>query len=399
MNLSAMKKMADFDAAGKRVLMRVDADVPVKNGEVQDDRLIRRILPTVEQLLSKDARVILMGDMGLPGGRVVPHLSLEPFARRLAELLPSGEVFLTDACVGDGAKRVALDLRDGEVAVLENLGFHVGEESNDEKFARELASFAEIYVNEAPRSVNRNVASVVSTPKYVAKRGMGLLLEKELDALSHFIGKIERPFVAVVGGADFSSKIPLLHLFVERADTLIIGGAVANTFLAARGASVGKSTVDESRFPLARDLMAKAASGTVRLMLPTDVVVGEDPNEESLGEATCDAVPNRLSVMDIGSQTRAAYKEAISRAAAVFWNGPMGVYSNDAFFSGTLTVARAIAGSSAFSAAGGDDTASAVMKSGLEKGFNHVSKGGAASLELLEGKVPAGIGALETTTS
>jgi phosphoglycerate kinase len=398
MNLSAMKKIGDFDAAGKRVLMRIDADVPVKNGEIQNDKLIRRILPTVEYLLSKDARVLLMGHMGAPGGRVVPHLSMEPFAKRLAELLPSGEVFLTDACVGDGAKRVALDLRDGEVAVLENLAFHVGEESNDEKFARELASFGEIYINESPKTLNRNAASTASAPKYVAKRGMGFLLDAELAALSHFLGKVERPFVAVLGGADLSSKISLLQYFMEKADTIVIGGAPSNTFLAARGASLGKSAVEESRFPLARDLIAKAASAGIRLLLPTDVVLGDDSNGEAMGESSWDAVPSGLMVQDIGSQTRAAFKEAISRAATVFWNGPMGNYQNDAFFAGTLATARAIAGSSAFSVAGGDDTAEAVLKTGLEKGFDQVSNGGVASLELLEGKVLPGIGALETST-
>lgn len=369
----------------------------MENGQIANDRLIRTVLPTIEHLLSKNARVILMGHLGNPCGKVVSGLSMEPLAHRLAALLPGGEVFLTDSCVGDGAKRVALDLRDGEVAVLENLAFHVGEGANDERLARELASFAEIYVNESPRTLHLNVASVVSTPRFVAKRACGLVLEKELNALAGLTGKLERPFVAVIGGTDFSSKLPLLMHFLERADTVIVGGAMANTLLSAQGKKLGTSHVEESRFPQARDVLAKAKSNSVRLLLPVDFVIAKSADDEPLGEVSDADVPNDAAVFDIGPKTRAVFKDAISRAAAIFWNGPMGIFESEHFSAGTLSVARAVAGSSAFSMVGGEDSAEAVYRTGLEKGFNHVSSGGRSSLEFLEGKVLPGIGALEST--
>ncbi len=397
MNLHAIKRINDLELAGKRVLVRADLDVPLENGRVQDDRLIRAMLPTVELLLSKDARVLLMGHLGNPGGKVVPTLSLEPVAQRLAELLPGGEVVLTDSCVGDGAKRVALDLRDGEVGMLENLSFHIGELSNDEKLARELAGFADIYINESPRTLNLGVASTVSVPRHVPKRAAGLMLEKELTALASITGKIDRPFVAVVGGVDFSGKLPLLMHFLERADTVIVGGAMANTFLASMGKKLGLSKVEEARFPLARDIMAKAKAGEVRLLLPTDFVIAKSAEDAPLGEVAADQVPPGAAALDIGPKTRAAFKDAISRAATIFWNGPLGLFESEHFSAGTLSVARAVAGSSAYSMVGGEDSAKAVYKTGLEKGFNHVSSGGRSSLEYLEGKVLPGIGALEST--
>lgn len=395
MNLKSIKRITDFDAAGRRVLIRVDLDVPLENGEVSDDSLIRAVLPTVEHLLSRDARVLLMGHLGNPKGKMTPSLSMEPVARRLAELLPGGEVFLTDSCVGDGAKRVALDLRDAEVGVLENLSFHCGEASDDEKLARELASFADIYINESPRTLNLNIASVASVPRYVSKRACGFMVEKELEALSRITGKVERPFVAVLGGSGFSSKLPLLQYFLEHADTVIVGGAAAHTFVAAQGCSLGTSTVEESRFASARDLAAKAKSCGGRLVLPIDFVVAKSSADEDFDEAPAEAVPRDAAVFDIGSNTRSLFKDAISRAATIFWNGPMGFFENERFSAGTVSVARSIAGSSAFSMVGGDNSAFAVVKSGLEKGFNHVSSGGRSSLEFLEGKVLPGIGALE----
>ena len=397
MNLQAIKRLSDLDVAGKRVLVRVDVDVSLDGGAITDDRRIREVLPTIEYLTQRDARVLLMGHLGNPGGRVVPELSMESVARRLAELLPGGEVFLTDACVGDGAKRVALDLRDGETAVLENLAFHSGEAAGDEKLARELASFADIYVNESPRTLHQQSASVFVVPRFVSQRACGLIVEKELTGLVHFSQKVERPFVAVIGGSDFSSKLPLLQVMLERADTVIVGGVPANTFTAAQGLSLGTSVIERSRLPLARDLAAKAKASGVKLLLPTDFVVGEVGAGEAQKEVAASEVPSDVAVLDIGSKSRAAFKDAISRAAAVFWNGPLGAFEREPFSSGTLFTARAIAGSSAYSMVGGEDSAAAVLKFGLEKGFNHVSSGGRASLEFLEGKVLPGVGALEST--
>jgi phosphoglycerate kinase len=282
--------------------------------------------------------------------------------------------------------------------VLENLGFHVGESANDEKLARELASFADVYINESPRTLHLITASVVSVPRFVAKRGCGLVLEKELSALAGITGKIERPFVAVIGGTHFSSKLPLLTHFLERADTVMVGGAMANTLVASQGKKLGTSKVEEARFPLARDLLAKAKANGIRLLLPVDFVIAEGPNEAPIGEVSAEDVPADAAALDIGPKTRAAFKDAISRAATIFWNGPMGIFESEHFSAGTLSVARAVAGSSAFSMVGGEDSAEAVYRTGLEKGFNHVSSGGRASLEFLEGKVLPGIGALESTS-
>ena len=395
MNPTAIAKIDDIDVAGKRVLVRVDLDVPMKNGEIVDDTKIRNILPTVEHLQSRDARVILMSHLGTPEGKVVPHLSLEKVACRLAELLPNGEVLLTDACIGDGARRVSLDLRDGEVAVLENLQFHVGETLNDEKFARQLAALGDVYINEAFSILHLKHSSIAGVPRYMQKRAKGLLLADELNAFSQLMGKVERPFVAILGGETVLLKINLLQKLFERADVVILGGHMAVTFMAAKRMSMGQTLFDSNMLPLARDLMAKASAQQVRILLPNDVIVADD-----LESSTCQVVPtDRIDtgkhVVDIGPRSRTIFKEAISRAETIFWDGVMGEMTQDAFSEGTLAVARAIAGSPAFSVLGGADTFFAVKKFGLEKGFNHVSRGGEASLDLLAGRQLLGLKALE----
>lgn len=395
MNPAAIAKIDDFDVAGKRVLVRVDLDVPMKNGEILDDTKIRNILPTVEHLQTRDARVILMSHLGNPKGKVISNLSLEKVACRLAELLPNGEVLLTDACIGDGAKRVALDLRDAEVAVLENLQFHVGETKNDEKFARQLAALGEVYINEAFSILHLKHASIAGVPRYMQKRAQGLCLSDELRAFSQLMGKIERPYVAILGGETTLLKINLLKKLFDRADIIILGGHMAVTFMAAKRMSMGQTPVDPNMLPLARDLMAKAPSQQVRIILPEDIVVSSDTEGTSSNVVPVDRVDSGKWVVDIGTRSRTAFKDAISRAETILWDGTMGVAPHDASFEGTLAVARSIAGSPALSILGGEDTFFAVKKFGLEKGFNHVSRGGEASLDLLAGKQLLGLKALE----
>ncbi len=389
--------MTAMDVAGKRVLVRADLDVPVKDKQVYNDQLIRLLLPTIEYLIANEARVIIMGHLGNPKGKTVPALSMEPVAARLAELVPAGEVLLTDSCIGDGAKRVVLDLRNSEIAVLENLSFHSGESSNDERFARELAALGEIYINESVKTLNQNIASVVSVPRYTAKRACGMLLEKELTALTHMAGKVEKPMVAVIGGGDFSKKLPLIQHYLDKADTILVAGVPANTFLASQGYSLGKSKVEENRFPLARDLISRAKNIGVKLVFPIDFSVGADDAASSESIVNLNDVPSDAHVFDIGPKTKNLFKDIVSKAATVLWNGPMGLFERETFSSGTLSMARFVAGSAAFSVVVGKASSEAVYKFGLEKGFNHVSSGGDASLDLLEGKVPSGIGALEYT--
>ena len=395
MNPAAFTEIADIDVAGKKVLVRVDFDVPMKNGQILDDTKIRSALTTVSYLQEKDARIILMSHLGAPEGKVVNKFSLEPVATRLAELLPDGEVILTDACVGDGAKRVALDLRDGQVAVLENLQFHVGETRNDEKFARQLASLGDVYINESFSVIHLKHASIAQVPRYLPKRAQGLRFAQELKAFSQILGAVERPYVAVLGGEAAPLKINLLQKLFDKADVIILGGHMATTFMAAKRLPMGESIIDRGLLPLARDLMTKASHQQVRILIPEDVVVSTDDNATEGKIVPNHKVEPEMVVVDIGPRARTAFKEAISRAETILWDGTMGCFDNPAFAEGTLSVARAIAGSPALSVLGGADTFNAVKTFGLEKGFNHVSAGGDASLDLLAGKPLPGLQALE----
>jgi len=372
MDLSAIPKVNDIEVESRRVLVRVDFNVPREGGQVSDDTRIRAALPTIGNLLERGARVVLMSHLGRPKGKHVPDLTLEPVAARLAELLEIGEVTLTDSCVGDGARRVALDLRDGQVALLENLRFHVGETVNDDKFARELASLADVFVNDAFGTAPRAHASTVGVAAHVHDKAAGLLLEKEIDALSKLLGEVERPYVAVLGGAKVSDKIGIIENLLAKVDTLIVGGAMANTFTAATGGELGASLVEQDKLPLARDIVGKAESQGVKLVLPSDAVVAKSPDAAETTIAKAGRVPAGMMSLDIGPQSVAAFKEAAGRAGTVFWNGPMGMFEKPAFAEGTMAMARAIAESAAFSVVGGGDSVAAVRKAGLERGFDHV---------------------------
>jgi phosphoglycerate kinase len=394
MDLATVPRMEKLDVGGKRVLLRLDFDVPLMQGDITDDARIRAALPTIEYLLERDARVVLLGHLGQPSGKVVPALSMEPVAMRLAELLPTGEVVLTDSPVGDGARRVVLDLRDGQVALLENLRFHAGEEQNNEKFARGLAALGDVYINDACSAIHLAHASIARVPRLVGKRAAGVLLQQELDAFNTLLSKVEHPFLAVIGGARFSDKADLIKSLLGTVDVLIVGGGVANTFLAAGGNAIGRSEIDRDKLPLARELLRQLKDAGVRLLLPTDVVIADDLDSKEPAEVPRDRVPEGALMVDVGAGTRAMFKDAISRCHQVFWNGPLGVCEKIPFREGTASVARAIAGSAAYSVASGDDTVAAVKGAGMEKGFNHVSTGGGALLKLLEGAALPGLQSL-----
>jgi phosphoglycerate kinase len=317
-------------------------------------------------------------------------------AAKLAELL-GAEVALTDEPVGDGARKVVNDLRAGSVALLENLRFSPLEEQNDEGFSRALAGYADVYVNDAFGTAHRAHASTVGITRFVADKGMGLLMQREVTFLGRLLGEVERPFVAIVGGAKVSDKIGVLQNLLERVDQLLVGGAMANTFLKAKGGKLGRSLVEEDKLALARAFLKKAEELGVDVLLPRDLVAAAGTKAESVRVVQALSVPDDLAALDIGPETSRGFADAIARARTIFWNGPMGVFESEPFAAGTLAVAQAVAkASGALSVVGGGDSVAAVHKSGLADKITHISTGGGASLEFLEGKKLPGLAALES---
>jgi phosphoglycerate kinase len=393
----AIKSISELDVAGRRLFIRVDFNVPLTPaGGVADDTRIRESLPTIRYAMEKGARVILASHLGRPKGKPDKKYTLEPVAVRLAELL-GVEVTLTDEPVGDGARKVVNDLRAGAVALLENVRFTPAEEANDESFSRALASYADVYVNDAFGTAHRAHASTAGITRFVAAKGMGLLMEREVKFLGKLLGDVERPFVAIIGGAKVSDKILVLENLLARVNQLLIGGAMANTFLKAKGGRLGRSLVEEDKLALARSFLKKAEEAGVDVLLPRDVVAAAGIKAESGRVVQSMEVPEDLAALDIGPETSRGFADAVARAKTIFWNGPMGVFESDPFAAGTLAVAQAIASSKgALSVVGGGDSVAAIHKSGVADKITHISTGGGASLEFLEGKNLPGLAALES---
>lgn len=389
------KSIRDFDVAGKKVLVRVDFNVPFDDaGNISDDTRVRASLDTIKYLLENNAAVILMAHLGRPKGEVNLKYSLAPVAKHLSKLL-NQEVFFAADCIGPEAKAAAKALKAGQVLLLENLRFHKEEEKNNMEFAEELASLAELYINDGFGVSHRAHASVEGVTHFLPAAA-GFLLEKEIKFVGRAVTEPLHPFAAIIGGAKVSDKIGVIENLLDKVDTLLIGGGMANTFLAAQGYKVGKSLVEEDKIELAKTLLAKAEANKVKMLLPTDLVMAEAfaPDAKHVTEKVAE-LNQEYMALDIGEETRAAYAEALKDAKMIVWNGPMGVFEMDAFCKGTEAVAQAVAKSRAVSIVGGGDSVAAVEKLGLAKKISHISTGGGASLEYLEGKVLPGVAALD----
>ena len=394
----AKRTVQDLDCTGKRVLMRVDFNVPVSGGAVTDDTRIVAALPTIRYLLQKRARIVLCSHLGRPKGGPDPKYSLKPVRERLTRLLRQ-DVAWADDCVGPEAERAAMALQDGGALLLENLRFHPEEEKNDPAFAQALAKLGECYVNDAFGTAHRAHASTEGVTHYLKPAVAGFLMKTELDYLGTALESPKRPFVAVLGGAKITGKIDVLTALLGKVDRLLIGGAMMFTFLKAQGKPVGRSLVEDDRLDLARELLATARSRGVELVLPTDCIASTAPD----GSAPSAPKPieqlgaNEMGV-DIGPETLAAFTARLRDAKTVVWNGPMGIFEVPAFAAGTMGVAKVLAPLKAMGAVtvvGGGDSVAAVQQSGLAERFSHLSTGGGASLEFLEGKVLPGVAALD----
>lgn len=389
------KTLKDFDFKGKKALVRVDFNVPLADGKITDDTRIQAALPTIQYLINEGARVILMSHLGRPKGQVNDAYRMDPVAQRLAELL-NKEVTKVDDCIGPEVEEAVSKMKDGDVLLLENTRFYKEETDNDPEFAKKLASIADVFVSDAFGTVHRAHASTVGVAQYLPAVA-GFLLQKELEVLGEVIENPEHPFVAIMGGAKVSDKIGVIHNLMDKVDYLLVGGGIANTFIRAKGYETGKSLVEEDKLDLAKELLKEAEEKSVEIVLPVDIVVADEfSNDANFKEVTIDNIPADWESLDSGgTKTIEKYTEIIKKAKTVIWNGPIGVFELDNFAKGTFAIARALAESDAKTIIGGGDSAAAVKKAGLEDKIYHISTGGGASLEFLEGKALPGVEALD----
>lgn len=390
------KTLNDFNYEGKKVLVRCDFNVPMdENQKITDDIRITSSLPTINYLLEKGAKVILMSHLGRPKGEANPKYSLAPVAKRLSELLKKEVIFAADDMVVSDKIREQLDkMEKGDVALLENTRYRKEEEKNEEGFAKDLASLGELYVNDAFGTSHRAHASNVGVSTYLPS-ALGFLVEKEVSIMGKALEEPERPFVAILGGAKVSDKIGVIENLLNIVDTVLIGGGMAYTFLKAKGCGIGSSLLEEDKIDLAKDLMHMAIAQDVSLVTPKDVVVAKEfKNDTEFRTVNIDQIPDDMMGLDIGEKTIEKFADIIKDAKTVIWNGPLGVFEMDNFNKGTYAIAKAMAESNATTIIGGGDSAAAVEKAGLADKMTHISTGGGASLELLEGKVLPGIAAI-----
>ena len=390
-----MKSIRELSLSGKRVLLRADFNVPMdEQGLITDDIRIRMVLPTIDYILEQQGRLVICTHMGRPGGKVVPEFSLAPVARHLQEVL-GRPVELAPDCVGEAVEAMIDSLPPGGVILLENLRFHKAETSNDAEFSAKLARLADVYVNDAFAASHRAHASIVGVAERVEEKAAGFLLQKEVDFYHKAMDEPVRPLVALVGGAKVSSKLAALENMLNKVDRMIIGGAMANTFLKSRGVDVGASKVEEDLLETARQFIGKAEIKGVKIFLPVDFVVAESFSPDAITKnVTCQDVPQKWMALDIGPASTILFKEALQDARTIVWNGPMGAFEMDAFARGTMALCQAVASSHALSITGGGDSNAAVKKAGEEKNISYMSTGGGAFLEMMEGKSLPGVDVL-----
>ncbi len=392
----AIKKLSELPVDNRRVFLRVDFNVPMDaDHNITDDARIQAAMPTIKYLLEREARLVIASHLGRPKGTRVPEFSLEPVGARLAQLLDT-EIIFPEDCVGDGPQKLAAALRDGQVMLLENIRYEPGEVRNDDQLSKQLASLADVYVNDAFGTMHRAHASTAGVPRLIPDRGMGLLVEKELESLGKLMDRPVRPFVAITGGAKVSDKIGVLTNLLGRVDRMIIGGAMAYAFLASKGRDLGKSRLAVDDIEIAGKMLKKAAKAGVEIVLPVDHVAAKDlsPDGDWVETGNVDFPADRMGV-DIGPKTRALFQEKLLDAGTVLWNGPMGVFETSPYHLGTETIAKTLVRSPAYTVVGGGDSAAAVRKAGVTAFMNHVSTGGGAALEFLEGKELPGLKALD----
>lgn len=389
----AIPVIDQVDLSEKSVLLRVDFNVPLKDGQITDDARIRAALPTIQHLIEHQCRVVICSHLGRPKGQSIAALSLEPAAARLAELLDH-EIIFMHSTVGDDVEELARTLEPGSVMVLENLRFTPKEEKGDAGFAQSLARLGTVFVNDAFGTMHRSHASVTGVPAHMEQAAVGFLVQKELNQMSKLIESPERPFVAILGGAKVSDKIAVIDSLSRRCDTLMIGGAMAYTFLKAKEQSVGQSRVENDRLLLAKRLLERCESRGVEVLLPIDHIVATELSEDAETQAV-DEIPDDQMGLDIGEKTVALYAECIQAAKVVFWNGPMGVFEMAPFAKGTEAIAKAVAEASGHTVVGGGDSAAAIQQFGFAEQVDHLSTGGGASLEYLQAGVLPGIKAIE----